>query len=377
MNILYHHRIASKDGQFVHVEELTNALAEQKHKLKFVAPKFAESSDFGSEGGIAAKLKKKLPQWFYELLELNYAWLIALKLIIAIIKERPDFIYERYNLYQPAGVIVAKLFRLPILLEVNAPLYDERKKYSGIAIDWLARWSERFTWRHATAVLPVTQVLKDIIVEQGIDPDKVHVIHNGINQHMFDQIANPRSVASGRQLTVGFVGFINPWHRLDIAIDAIAELKDEFDIRLLCVGDGDHGIRQALEQQCEQAGIADKVEFTGLKKRDEVFSYVKQFDIALQPAVTPYASPLKLFEYLAVGSLIVAPNTSNIREVLSEDNAVLFKADDADDFKGQLKFAIARFDELQGRRTKARQLILSKGYTWQNNARRVTELVRP
>ena len=52
---------------------------------------------------------------------------------------------------------------------------------------------------------------------------------------------------------------------------------------------------------------------------------VQRFDIALQPDVVAYASPLKMFEYLALGKPILAPDTANIREILSDrENALLF-----------------------------------------------------
>ena len=41
-------------------------------------------------------------------------------------------------------------------------------------------------------------------------------------------------------------------------------------------------------------------------------------DIASQPRVTAYASPLKLFEYMATGRAIVAPASPNIREILED-----------------------------------------------------------
>ena len=131
MKILYHHRIASKDGQYVHVEEIIRALTMLDHDIHIVAPNVAENSEFGSDGGWVDSLKAKLPQFFYELLEFGYAFYAFFKLAIAIIKFKPDVIYERYNLFFPAGVWASKVFNIPLLLEVNAPLYQERKKYDG------------------------------------------------------------------------------------------------------------------------------------------------------------------------------------------------------------------------------------------------------
>ncbi len=58
---------------------------------------------------------------------------------------------------------------------------------------------------------------------------------------------------------------------------------------------------------------------------DAVPAYVEAFDIALQPAVTSYASPLKLMEYLVLGKGIVARRMENLLEILTDgQNATMF-----------------------------------------------------
>lgn len=371
--VLYHHRIASKDGMYVHVEELTNALLEKGVELEFVCPGFNERSDFGSEGGFAAKIRAKLPSAVYELLELCYSLIVAIKLVRTIVRFKPDFIYERYNLYQPVGVIIAKLFRLPILMEVNAPLADERKEHNGLALYRFAKWIENFTWRWSTFVLPVTDVLADYVRAAGVAERKIQVIPNGVNENIFSRLPKVNEVNSKSQITIGFTGFINPWHRLDLALQAIAKHSGR-DVRLICVGDGD--ILAELKQKADALGIAEKVEFAGLVTRDKVFDYVQQFDIALQPAVTSYASPLKLFEYLAVGSLVIAPSTPNIREILDETNSLLFEPNNFNDFEDKLNDAIEHYESYAQVRIKAQKLIEDQKLTWQGNADRVLGLAQ-
>ncbi|MDA7492867.1 glycosyltransferase [bacterium] len=373
MKILYHHRIASKDGQYVHVQELTNAMLEHGHQLTFVAPGFTKASGFGDEGGIATKLKAMLPQWIYELLELGYSGLVAIKLTKAILKDRPDFIYERYNLYQPAGVIVSMIFRLPILMEINAPLVDERRKYDGLALPRFAKMIEGFTWKYSGAALPVTKVLGDIVANRGTSQKNIHVIHNGINLNIYNQLEVPKALGKEQRLVIGFVGFIHPWHRMDLAIDALAECSNNC-VELVCVGEGD--IRPELEAQAQARGVSDRVTFTGLKDRDQVFDYVAKFDIAVQPAVTPYASPLKLFEYLAAGCLIIAPDSENILEIVNDHNALLYRSGDTADFKDKLLYAVEHIHELDKLRINARKLILEKRFFWQANAERVVKIAQ-
>ena len=105
---------------------------------------------------------------------------------------------------------------------------------------------------------------------------------------------------------------------------------------------------------------------------------ISAFDIALQPGVTAYASPLKTYEYMALGRAIVAPDTPNIREIVSHgETALLFDPDSTTAF-GQ---AIERLAGNLALRAKlgaaARATIVDRGLTWENTARRVIALARP
>lgn len=373
MKILYHHRIASKDGQFVHVEELTNAFIEQGHELKFIAPSLNENSDFGHDGGFVSKLKAALPAFVYELLELTYSLWVFVKLAAAIKKFKPEFIYERYNLYQPAGIWASKLFNVPLILEINAPLVEERARYSGLSLKWLAKKVENYTWRGAHHCLPVTNVLADHLRDAGVTESKITVIHNGVRQPFIDEmLASPIDLTKDN-IVIGFTGFINPWHGMDKAIEAIAEHKN-LPLKLVCIGDG--AILPELKQQAADLGIADKVEFKGLITRDKVLDFVKEFDISLQPDVTAYASPLKMFEYMAVGSLIIAPRTPNIEEILSDDTAVFFEKGNQTSFKSALNEAIENYTHYKNKREAVKQSVIDKGFVWHENSKRVVSIAQ-
>lgn len=377
MKILYHHRTRSKDGQYVHIEEMIEALRGLGHEVIVVAPAAMEKSDFGSDGGLVAWLKQHMPRFIYELMELAYALLAYRRLSRAVREHRPDCLYERYNLFQPAGVWIKRRYRLPYLLEVNAPIFAERAHYDGISLRRLAHWSERYAWRNADIVLPVTQVLGDMVQQEGVPPERITVIPNGINTNRF--VANPDTLEAKRalglegHLVLGFTGFVRDWHGMDKVIDFIASDGAQAHCHLLVVGDGP--ARAELEQQAKRLGIADRITFTGVVQRDQVAHFVAAFDIALQPAVVAYASPLKLFEYLALGRAIVAPSQPNIREVLQDGvNALLFDAEDASGLVQAIKQLMSDPALRDRLAHKAGETINAQGLTWRANAQRVTQL---
>ena len=389
MKILYHHRTASKDGQAVHIEEMIEALRSEGHVVQVVAPGTPDTTDsapgqksdgqMGGDMGWVHRLKAHLPKAVYELMEFAYSYVAYRKLVVAARAFKPDVIYERYNLFLLSGLMVKKRLGIPLLLEVNAPLVQERLQHSGgLALRQLATWAEGVAWRGADRVLPVTHVLADYVQSRGVPEAHIQVIPNGINRAHFAQSPGQDEAKAqlGLQdrLVLGFTGFVRDWHGVDRIVDWMATPQAPAHTHLLVVGDGP--VRQALEEQARRLGLANRVGFTGVIHRDQVPAHVAAFDVALQPAVTSYASPLKLMEYLVLGKAIIAPSTPNLRETLThESNALLFD----ESAPGSLEQALTRLcadADLRARLALgAAQTIDRLDLTWIGNARRVVVLV--
>jgi glycosyltransferase involved in cell wall biosynthesis len=89
----------------------------------------------------------------------------------------------------------------------------------------------------------------------------------------------------------------------------------------------------------------------------------------------PYASPLKLFEYLALGKAIVAPRQPNIEEVLSDgENALLFDASAPGALEDALTRLCASAELRQNLAAGAADSIARLSLTWRSNAQRVAAL---
>ena len=379
MKILYHHRTRSKDGQYVHIEEMIRALRQLGHEVIVVAPPSAETESFGSDAGMVAWLKRSLPQFVYEIMELAYSLVAYRRLARAVREHQPDCLYERYNLFLPAGIWLKRKYKLPMLLEVNAPIFEERARYDGLALKGLARWSQAYAWKAADYVLPVTGVLGDIVASYGVPRERIVVIPNGINASQFSSALETQAAKAALGLdgniVLGFTGFVREWHGLDKVISMIATDPPESSRHLLVVGDGP--ARATLEAQADALNIRHRVSFTGVIGRDEVARYVAAFDIALQPAVVEYASPLKLFEYLALGKAIIGPAQPNLMEILTDgQNAVLFDPKAADGMAGAISKLTLDAALRQRVGENARKTIGDKQLTWRENAARAVELFK-
>jgi glycosyltransferase involved in cell wall biosynthesis len=372
LRILYSHRIQSRDGQSVHVEELVHAFRAAGHEVLVVGPGAYEKAEFGGESSLIALVRRLLPGFVGELAEAAYNIPATWRLWRAWRAFRPDFIYERYNLHYLSGSLLTRWFGTPLFLEVNAPLAEERARFSGLKLRRFAHWVEGFTWRSATRALPVTRVLGDIMEQAGVDPARIRVVPNGIVLDRFPPRAEP---VADHGVVLGFVGFVRDWHGLDTVIAAMAEDGAAKNVSLVIVGDGP--VREDLERQARDLGIADRVRFTGLVPREQVADQVLGFDIALQPGVTRYASPLKIFDYMAAGCAIVAPDQPNITEILQDErNALLFDPDSHASRWAAIQRLIADADLRRRLGAAARDDLETRGYTWAGNAARVVAWAR-
>jgi glycosyltransferase involved in cell wall biosynthesis len=379
LRILYHHRVAASDGMRVHINEVVRALRAEGHEVCVVGPDGDGSDREAGQGSrlerLAELARAALPGALYELLELAYNLPAYLRVRRAVREFEPDVIYERYNLYLLAGLLKARRARLPVLLEINAPLVKERCATGQLHLKGLGRVCEAALWRGADVALPVTRALAEE-VRRTRGARLTEVAPNGA-----DPARRPAPAAAlhvrarlglGLQdLVLGFVGFVRPWHDLAMAVEALPLLPQTAHI--VVVGDGPGC--ESLVRRAEAAGVAERLHLVGRVPHEEVSAYVSAFDVALQTAATPYASPLKLFEYMAFSLPIVAPDQANIREVLTDGvEALLFPPGDAGALAKALNRLAADPELRQQLGAAARKRLEETPFTWTGAARRIAAI---
>jgi glycosyltransferase involved in cell wall biosynthesis len=226
----------------------------------------------------------------------------------------------------------------------------------------------------ASVCCPVSQVLADRVVAAGVPVDRILVRHNGIDPDRFhagrDRELAKASLGLQGKCVLGFVGFLRDWHRVDRVVRVLADGVLPQETHLLIAGDGP--ALPALKALCRDLQVESRVTFLGLVHWRDVPGVLAAFDIALQPAVTDYASPLKLIEYLACGLPVVAPGQENIRELIDDGANGWILRDNSVKGLSEALLALCLDLELRARLgVAAAQTIQRRGLTWTENARAV------
>ncbi len=385
--ILYHHRTQALDGQRVHIRAIQDALRELGHEVIEVAPLPATER----AGAAAVRTRKRVvlqtlaehtPAALYEGLELAYN-LEAYRTLRSTIKRvRPHVIYERYALNTVAGIWASRKFGLPLLLEVNSPLAEEKRLHGRMSLQQLSAKLERYILSNATRVLAVTQVLADMVGQSaGLSKERTLVVQNGADLKQLtaaDQARGQARRALGfdhSHVVIGAVGFFREWHGIDRLLNVIHRSRATIPAaRVLLVGDGP-AVPQ-LKRLVTTLGLDDVTRFTGTVSHERVVEHLAATDVAVIPRAVPYASPLKLFEYMAAGRAIIAPRQPNLLEVVTENrDALCFDPENMEEFAGAVVTAV-NDGELRTRLGEAaRQTVSRRGFTWRGNAERIVDVI--
>jgi len=317
---------------------------------------------------------------FDELQLLVYNYQMIIHAARHIWRRRPSLIYQRHSVFGISGVLLSRLFRIPMVLEVNASEVWVKRNWSRILLFDLATRCEALSLRFADRISVVSSVIRDQLSPYRLASEKILVIPNGVDANAFRPDIDGTKVRQEYGLNgfvvVGFIGTFTRWHGVETLFDAACRLIPvDPRIMFLLIGDGD--LRSSLHQRAVDKHIADRIVFTGMIQHAQAPQYLAACDILVSPhlgfegTTRFFGSPTKLFEYMAMGKAIVASNLEQIGEVIQDGvNGLHMQPGDTEGLVYQL-LRLARDERMRQRLGANARKDVMKNYTWDKNAERI------
>ncbi|MGJ5590803.1 glycosyltransferase family 4 protein [Micrococcus lylae] len=330
-------------GASVHVQEITRALRGLGHQVTVYCLRRGDKKGVESVPADLADLKVVVVPVASAAgsaereVELRRA---GNRMLAAAAADGADLVYERYALFSDVGARLSAVLseaagrRIPLVMEVNAPLVAEQSAHRSLhdvdaavaltesalsAADVVSCVSEPVAaWvrRDVPAAAAATVVTPNGVNTERIRPLARHAASGAV---LHDDGRSPEP--AGRPFTVGFLGTLKPWHGTETLLDAVAAAGSAAaGWRIEVVGAGPQ--LEALREQAERLGLGDATTFHGAVAPSQVPAVVGTWDVATAPYPQPenpedhYFSPLKVYEYLAAGATVVASAVGEIPAVV-------------------------------------------------------------
>lgn len=284
---------------------------------------------------------------------------------------------KKYNihLYHSIHYIAPLSHRLPVVLTLHDMLPFEFPQ----SIDNLSRRglykSVHKTINKASKIVAVSRSTKsDVLKHFHIDPEKIAVIHNGVDASFFEKI-DARKVRNFReryQLHFPFIlyaGNVRPHKNIDRIIECM-EILDEppFNGLKLVIAGYDISKNKSLRSLISKKGLSERIRVIGYI--DKVIYLYKLASIFINPSLYE-GFGVSALEAMAVGTPVIVSNKSALPEIVG-DAAMLVDPYNTNEFAEAVKAIINE--------SKVRNSLVKKGkerasqFTWQDSVSKLLKI---
>lgn len=231
--------------------------------------------------------------------------------------------------------------------------------------------------RQADGVITVTRSgAQEIQQVCNIDIKRILVAPDAAQ---LQSVESPRiSLCDSTPVQVVYVGSMWKDRGVETIIYALQHLPPHHRVRLIMVGGNESQIA-SLQQLASQLGVLDNIKFVGYVSHHEVINWLARADILVLPMqkgvwTDKYASPMKLFEYMAMGRPMVVADVPTIREIVDEEQVMFFRPDDSPSLAATIAQAIEQWSVALVRADRAKTL-LSQQYTYDCRAQKILAFI--
>ena len=295
--------------------------------------------------------------------------------IASILALRTDVVYVHLGedlAVLPVGAMAARFHRLPLVLTIHTSLRhtlavsDLRSTVLKALGGPIERWGEL----SAEAILVLTPRLYRLLVADGVEENRLHLIPPGVNPSLFEgPFEDP--FAGIRRPRVLFVGRLAPQKGVSTLVAAAGLLQDE-SAEVVLVGDGPE--RPALEREAERLGVGGRLHFVGFLAHDRLPAVMSHADLFVLPSLYEELGTV-LLEAMQVGLPIVASKIGGIPDVIEEGvNETLVPPGDPEALARAIDRLLANHD--LARRLSEGAQERGKDYDWEVLAGRVLRVYR-
>ncbi len=352
-------------GMQNHTAELTRALDRRGVVQTVVTTRPPTAPHFQRLGDHARVIRVGLPVQLFRQLYGPQA-----TIIVPILASRADIVHVHLGedlADLPVGAAAARLHRLPLVLTVHTSLRHTLAvgDFRSAVLKTLGGRIEHWGEHSAEAVLVITPRLRRLLVSDGVDEDRVHVIPPGVNPSLFDGPFEDPFAYVGKPRVL-FVGRLAPQKGVRTLVAAAGLLEDP-SVQVLLVGDGPE--RPAVERQAKRIGVGNRLHFVGFVAHDRLPAVLAHADLLVLPSLYEELGTV-LLEAMQAGLPIVASKTGGIPDVIEDGvNGMLVPPGEPEALAGAI-------DRLLADRDLARQLSegaqeRGKDYDWEVLAERV------
>lgn len=290
-------------GAGTHMRGIAGALASLGHEVTMLCPGEHDASN--SIPGVDVQRLQSTRDSITERISFDF------KAAAAISEAKPDVVILRLSTFMVETARRAKSVANTFVLEVNGPLWTE------------IRSERRSGWATRLAAAAIDRQLSLADAAICVTPELARVLADRLPTRSIENGADIASLPEWKQSAdttceLVFAGAFTQWYDIGLVLNFMAQqdVPGALETTAVLIGDGPR--RADVISAIQRFDLSSRVELLPWMARIEGLERVSTASVGLVPLVpkpgtTALGSPLKLFDYLAVGIPTVASDLDGCR----------------------------------------------------------------
>jgi glycosyltransferase involved in cell wall biosynthesis len=343
-------------GAELHLQQIFGRIAQWGAKMTLLCCRSPGRPREEAVDGI--KVVRRGGPWIINLLAPAWVWAHA---------DQFDVVVDYTNKIPFLTPLYAPLPRLCVAHHVNGVAFRREFPWplAGL-LETAERGIYQRVYRRETFTA-VSQSTANELVRLGIDPARIHVVHNGAD-HLSECANGPRS-STPLLLYVGRLKRYKNLEHLLLALQALA--ADVPDVQLIVIGDGDQ--RGRLGKLARRLGLAGRVTFCGPTGDGELTRWLSQAWVAVNPS-SKEGWCLGVMEAARYGVPAVGADVPGLRDsIVDGETGLLVAPGDPAQLCAALRRLIGDADLRRRMGQNARQR--ARGFRWEQAAAETLRII--
>lgn len=378
MKILYvaYQDMSEQTGLVRHITELSHQLRCLGHKVILCVP------GIGRYNGRLSLDIRPVPVLRVKMLQaLSYHLSFPWTLYRLIRKEKPDVLYANTIPFSLVPWIMAKLCRIPYIVEVSGWIGEESLAHRHWPA-WLCRLAQGVQNRNVRGARGVVTISLGLLQALASKCERALLMEMAADTDRFrpqeKHACRARKGLPENKKIVGYVGGFFPWHGTSRIVEAAALLsRRDPNVLFVLVGDGE--TKRRSQERARALGVEAQILFPGAVPLDESPDWMACFDVGVilfEPVRKDPGSPIKLFEYMASGVPVVASGVEGYGNVLLRHECGVSLADETPETLAQALETLLNEPDRRAAMGKRGREAAIRLHSWPINAKNLSRFLQ-
>ena len=303
---------------------------------------------------------------------------LLIKKVDVIIATSPQFLTAL------AGFTLAKIKGCPFIFELRDLWPESVLAVEALREGFFTKSLSKLTYfiyQQADLIITLTHSFKRILVDNGLPPEKIHIVTNGVRLEAMRPTRDGATVRAAYGLRqdaflVGYVGTIGMAHRLATILEAAQLTRDNRSLHFVLVGDG--ADKQSLKEQAHAQDLTN-ITFLDRVPYQEAIDLLSALDVALvllrDTPLFETVLPSKIFEAMTLGKPIILGAKGESLDLIEEHQCGIgIEPEDATALVENIR-RLQEDNQLYWAMSKRGKKAIKKKYNREELARKMLEII--